>query len=235
MVHLSKTQKMDGIRSWSLPALSTCPGARNRDGSIVPVCQGCYAREGRYKWSSIAMVREANRVAWMAEGWVNEMVQKINALRKPFFRWFDSGDIYHPRLAEKIRDVIEQTPGVRHWIPTRSYKVPRIKAVLDQIDQLPNVVVRYSADEIDRPLNTDHPSSLVVRSAKTLPEGAVLCTAYKSSPARCNGCRACWDPSIPLIAYPAHGREIQKVIASSPSGDVASIEGLQEIQNKEVA
>ena len=217
LIHLSRTQKMDGIKSWSLPALDTCPGARGPNGTIVQVCQGCYAREGRYLFPEVHSTREANRQGWATPVWVEKMTARLRRLHQPFFRWFDSGDIYHPDLARRIRDVIAGTPEVKHWIPTRSYKVPRIKAVLDEIDELPNAVVRYSADELDTPLNTDHPASVVVRSPESVPPGATLCRAYQSTPARCNGCRACWDKAVPLIAYPAHGYAIQRVATSSPT------------------
>jgi hypothetical protein len=38
-----------------------------------------------------------------------------------------------------------------------------------------------------------------------------LCKAYDNG-GKCNGCRACYDKSVDVIAYPAHGRSMQKVI-----------------------
>ena len=221
-IHLSRTTKMDGIASWSLPALATCPGARDDSGAIVPVCQGCYAREGRYLWDTVNEPRYLNREGWKEAEWVNQMTGTINRMRHKFFRWFDSGDVYHPKLAEKILDVVISTPGTKHWLPTRSYKIPKIKEWLDQIDEQPNAVVRYSSDEVGVPLDTDHCASVVVPSPEDLPRGATLCTAYQHSPSRCNGCRACWDKSVKLVAYPAHGTKIQRVISSSRKLDAVA-------------
>jgi hypothetical protein len=38
-----------------------------------------------------------------------------------------------------------------------------------------------------------------------------LCRAYEHE-GKCNGCRACYDKAVPVIAYPAHGARMNKVI-----------------------
>jgi hypothetical protein len=35
MLHISKTSKLDNIKSWSLQALTTCPGSKAKDGGLV--------------------------------------------------------------------------------------------------------------------------------------------------------------------------------------------------------
>ena len=124
MVRLSTTSKLDGIRSWSLPAGSTCPGSFHSDGSLVAACNGCYAKKGRYPTPNVRLPREENRRDWRLPDWVDRMVWELDIDR--WFRWFDSGDVYHPELARKILQVIQRTPWCTHWIPTRSYKIPRI-------------------------------------------------------------------------------------------------------------
>jgi L-asparaginase II len=49
-VKLSVTSKLDGIRSWSLQALETCPGSIASDGELVDACKGCYATQCRACW-----------------------------------------------------------------------------------------------------------------------------------------------------------------------------------------
>jgi hypothetical protein len=53
--------------------------------------------------------------------------------------------------------------------------------------------------------------SVIIPDADSAPDGVVVCNAYKHD-GKCNGCRACYDPSIPVIAYPAHGKKMAKVI-----------------------
>lgn len=231
MLKISKVTKLDGIRSWSLPAVSTCPGARRRlqavtgkdphgstilpstdfptntfvcrsyenktkekpyarcdgcracwdksvpmigyiahgttakkvikragskitDSVLVDACSMCYAVNGNYRFKNVVDAREHNRLDWQREDWVDEMVAMINRLpvikgdSGTYFRWLDSGDIYHVGLARKILAVCRLTPDCKHWIPTRSMKVEKIAVILRQINALPNVMVRFSSDSV---------------------------------------------------------------------------------------
>jgi len=47
-IRISVTSKLDGIRSWSLQALETCPGSIESPGVLVDACKGCYATTGNY-------------------------------------------------------------------------------------------------------------------------------------------------------------------------------------------
>jgi hypothetical protein len=217
---LSVTSKLDGIKSWSLEALATCPGARISKTELAPVCRGCYATTGHYVFGNVKAVRVANREVWKSPTWVQQMIAALSTER--YFRWFDSGDVYHPALAMKILDIIRGTPWCQHWLPTRSHKIPRIRKILDLIDAEPNAVVRHSADSFN---DVQHKKgSVVVTSEAAMPEGAKLCRAYENEPAKCNGCRACWNKEVPLIAYVGHGVKMQKIIRiSSPKADTTKV------------
>jgi hypothetical protein len=208
MLHLSRTSKLDGILSWSLQALDTCPGSVNADGSLVPACSGCYATTGNYVFSNVKAPRLANRIDWERDEWVADMVKSLDGSR--YFRWFDSGDMYAIGLAEKMLDVMTRTPWVKHWLPTRMEKFPKFASVIAKMQALPNVMVRFSSDSIDGTFDSRH-GSTIIPDADTVPDGATLCRAYEHD-GKCNGCRACYDKTIPVIAYPAHGKKMMKVI-----------------------
>jgi hypothetical protein len=210
MIKISKTHKLDNIHSWSLPAGSTCPGSRNRDGSLVPVCQGCYAKSGHYCCSSVKNVREHNRRDWKRARWVDDMVAFLDNER--YFRWFDSGDVYCVGLANKMLEVMERTPWVHHWLPTHSHKVAKIDAVLRRMEKLPNVMVRRSSDDVNGSHVKGLHGSTVVASDDQLTDGVRLCEAYSNKGGKCGGCRACWDKSVPVVAYLAHGIMMKGVI-----------------------
>jgi hypothetical protein len=130
-------------KSWSLQARATCPGSIDKATKLpVAVCAGCYANEGFYMMPDAIKVREHNREDWKRAEWVDDMVKELK--RQKFFRWFDSGDVYHPALAFKIFLVMQKTPHVKHWLPTKSYKVPRIRAILERMKTLDNVARRLS-------------------------------------------------------------------------------------------
>ena len=139
------------------------------------------------------------------------MVTELNKDR--YFRWLDSGDLYSVALAEKVLEVMQRTPWVKHWLSTRMHKFPKFRAVLQAMQALPNVSVRFSADSVDGSYTPGLHGSVIGPSADTFQphEGASLCRAYEHG-GKCSGCRACWDKTIPLICYPAHGVKMAKVI-----------------------
>jgi hypothetical protein len=215
MLKLSKTSKLDGILSWSLQALDTCPGSVNPDGSLVPACSGCYATTGNYNYPNVKAPRLHNREDWQRDDWVSDMAQALESQR--YFRWFDSGDMYSIGLAEKILQVMQSTPWVKHWLPTRMLKFFKFQGIISKMQALPNVSVRFSSDSVQGDYVAGlHGSTIVptIDDAK-----GFACRAYEND-GRCNGCRACYDKTVPLISYVAHGKKMGKVIK------ILSVKGL---------
>lgn len=207
MIKLSKTSKLDGILSWSLQALDTCQGSVKANGELVDACKGCYATTGNYRFANVKAPREHNKEDWKREDWVNDMVQAMGNSR--YFRWLDSGDLYDIRLADKVLQVMQQTPEVKHWLPTRMYKFKKYLPIFEAMQALPNVVVRYSSDSVTGDIIEGQTTSTIF--SDTLPVGAVECRAYQNE-GKCNGCRACYDKDVKVIAYKAHGVKMAKVI-----------------------
>ena len=212
MVALSNTSKLNA-KSWSLNAGETCPGSIDPETKqVLPVCGGCYAKGGNYRFANVRNPRDHNREDWKRPEWVDDMVERLDSER--YFRWFDSGDVYHPALAFKIFLVIQRTPWVKHWLPTKSYNIPKIRAVLDRIATLPNVALRFSSPNIDGTYTAEH-GSVVIPYADS-PTNAKVCDAYERD-GKCGACKACYDPAVPVIAYVAHGRsmmsKVRKLVA----------------------
>lgn len=211
-MNISKTSKLDGIKG--LQALDTCPGSKNKDGTLVDACKGCYATTGFYHMPGTVRVRLENKDEWKRDEWVGEMVARI--YKGKFFRWFDSGDMYSLELAEKILQVMKLTPNTKHWIPTRMYKFQKFEPVLNKMNQLSNVAVRYSSDSITGEFTPGFHGSTIIPSADNVPEGVVRCEAYDRG-GKCGGCRACWDKDVPVIGYVAHGHKMKKLVKEIPS------------------
>ena len=187
MPKISVTSKLDGIRSWSLQALDTCPGSIESPGVLVDACRGCYATTGNYRFANVRAPREFNRTDWERFQWVDDMVQELE--RDRYFR----------------------TPWCKHWLPTRMHKFPKFALVLQAMQALPNVMVRPSSDSIVGIFTPDLHGSVIVPDSRVNPDMVTLCRAYEND-GKCNGCRACYDKSVPVIAYPAHGKTMAKVI-----------------------
>jgi len=152
-----------------------------------------------------------NKLDWQRVEWCGDMVAALENDR--YFRWLDSGDLYSLALAEKVLEVMQRTPWCKHWLPTRMHKFPKFRMVFDQMRQLENVSVRFSADSIDGSFTPGLHGSTIGPDAATFQAfpGASLCQAYEHE-GKCSGCRACWNKEIDLICYPAHGRKMLKVI-----------------------
>jgi hypothetical protein len=209
MIRISRTSKLDNIKSWSLEALDTCPGSKKNNGELVDACKGCYAVGGNYRFPNVKAPRIENKQDWKRPSWVSDMVRELDNDR--YFRWFDSGDVYSVRLAVKIYEVMKLTNHVKHWIPTRMHKFAKFKTILARMQSLPNVMVRPSSDSVMGEFEVGLHGSTITPDPDVVIEGAHVCKAYKNE-AKCGPCRACWDKAIKVIAYPAHGKVMNKVI-----------------------
>ena len=208
MIKLSKAGKMP-CRSWSLQAIDTCPASIGSDGELVDACKGCYATTGNYRFPNVKKPREHNKEDWQRDSWVDDMVAELDNDR--YFRWFDSGDMYHIQLARKMLEVMKRTPWVRHWLPTRMDKFAKFGLVLLEMNSLPNVVVRLSSDSVIGETIPGANTSTIIPTPEKATTEMTVCEAY-SRDGKCGPCRKCWDKDVNVIAYPAHGREMIKVI-----------------------
>ena len=213
MIKLSKPNKMP-CKTWSLQAQETCPGSFNPDGTLVQACKGCYASEGMYVMPNTRALRAHNLQDWRRPEWESDMVKALTPM--PHFRWFDSGDLFHPRLALKVFGVMLRTPNTQHWLPTRTHKIPRIRKILTYMARLANVCVRYSSDSIDgdvdalpEAINDDNQASVIDHVSRIDMRRKGVCKAFQRD-GECGPCRKCWDKTIPVITYPQHGRKMAK-------------------------
>lgn len=190
---LSKPSKMPGF-AYNLPATRCKVGSKL---AKIPgsVCHGCYALKGRYRFPNVKDALERRyKQAMTNKDWVFGMVYLINTSKKKEFRWHDAGDIQSLEHLQRIFQVCELTPSVKHWLPTRE------SVILSNInaDDVPdNLIIRLSASKVDGPAPKSWPwTSTVVTKGKTCP------AAEQNN--ECRDCRACWDKSVKNIAYGKH-------------------------------
>lgn len=208
-VKMSKTSKL-GCRSWSTVAGKHCLYSMMENGEIAPVCAGCYAKGGNYRFKNVMNVRENNARAIFEKNWVSAMVAEMS--KDKYFRWFDSGDIRSPLEALRILQVMTATAWCRHWLPTRSHKNPKIDNILRKMEALPNVRVRRSSDSIDGTFTPGVHGSTVVPYADSIAtdKTTFVCTAPKRE-GKCDGCRVCFSKH-PVVAYVAHGQKMGRMV-----------------------
>ena len=185
---LTRTSKMPGL-SYSLPAWECKTGSKLRKVKNS-VCSACYALKGNYtRYKAIKIAQYRRLAAIKLEGWTRAMAAQI--IRQKYFRWHDAGDVQDLDHLNKIYEVCELTPEVKHWMPTREAWIK------NHLDRKPaNLVIRFSPPMIGQRNDRWPTSSMVVETGATCPA-----PAQNNS---CGSCRQCWDPEIKVVSYGKH-------------------------------
>ena len=194
---LSTTSKL-GCKSISLNAKSCKTGSKlaKKKGSV---CFGCYALKGCYQFPVVQEAMERRMKFFYHKDFIPIMVFLLSSLRKKKFRWFDSGDVQNTIMALNILEICRLTPEVKHWIPSKEYKIWR-EAL--KIQKLPdNVCLRISSPNIDQePLKGFENTSTVHKDKKAF---GLECIAYKQD-GKCLDCEACFNKKVKNVSYPLH-------------------------------
>ena len=206
---LQIVSKMPGY-AWAIPAKECNVGARLRQvaGST---CEGCYAFKGNYARyeTSIDKGQYARFAQLENPEWIESMATLINHycrdgkaknLRGKYFRWHHSGDIQDIAHLRRIVKVVEATPTVSHWIPTREYlTVAKYRALYGEFPS--NLTVRLSAHMVDG----DAPSGYSLPTSTVVTDQTETCQAtMPQNKSECGSCRACWSSEVKNIAYAKH-------------------------------
>jgi hypothetical protein len=130
------------IWGFALPSArrSTCPGSTRTCRSA------CYdKRLERMRPAMLAHRRRNLRLSRRPE-FVPTAVALIKLWSIQVLRWGVGGDVYSAAFARKLQAVMKATRGTRHYLYSRSWRVPEIAAVLEEIARLRNVRLWYSLD-----------------------------------------------------------------------------------------
>ena len=141
---LSGTSKT-GI-TWSLPAVGSCPlidetcrSCYALDGFYRTNIAAQVGRVLRHEYLK-NLIKKNNLNEWTL--WLSGKINKLSTVEKipshnildhelknkipnvndtifKYFRWHDSGDLFHYDYAKAVLEVCRLTPGTLHWMPTR--------------------------------------------------------------------------------------------------------------------
>ena len=191
---MTRTKKMPGL-SYSLPAWECQVGKKLRKvkGSV---CSGCYALKGNYtRYPAIKAAQYYRLASLMDPRWTTAMVAQIK--RQKFFRWHDAGDIQSVQHLKNIMEVCNQTPQVRHWLPTREVKYT---SLMDPEVVPKNLKIVLSDHMNDQSRGV---SWWPYTSGVSTTPGAVTCPSSKQGN-KCLSCRKCWDRDTKRVIYGKH-------------------------------
>ena len=187
---LSKPSKMPGP-SYNLPASQCITGSKL---AKIPgtVCHGCYALKGRYRFSNVQAALQRRAASVGHQLWIKAMATLVKG--QAWFRWHDSGDLQSVDHLKKIFEVCKATPETQHWLPTRE---TWMLSLMDPEVVPKNLCIRASGTKVNG------------AAPRSWPWTSTVVTKDKSCPAaeqgnKCLDCRACWDRSVPNVAYGKH-------------------------------
>jgi hypothetical protein len=195
---LGKPSKMP-CPSYNTPAILCVMGSRLRKikGST---CHKCYAMRGNYVRPNVKTGLKKRFDAFKKNNFVEGMSLMINrySAKSGYFRWFDSGDLADADILKKIVMICENTPKIKHWLPTREVKI--VSDYLKEKEFPKNLLVRVSAPMIDgKPLKFRWTSTV---HNKKKPIGRDCPSRFQEN--KCMDCRACWDRRIKNVSYHKH-------------------------------
>ena len=197
---LSQPGKMPGY-SWSIPAAACIIGSilKHRKGTS---CESCYAEKGRYRWPNVVDALQKRMDGMSDSKWIIAMVSLLSSDKVrvvPYFRWFDSGDLQSVEHLDKICTIVRFTPFLKHWLPTREYKI--VREYMRNKELPSNLVIRLSAPMIDgEPPSWWKWTSTIHDEYEPL--GHVCPASTQGN--NCGDCRACWDKRVRNVSYPLH-------------------------------
>jgi hypothetical protein len=140
------------IHHFDLPAVSTCPGRSQ-------VCEAvCYATRGRFHAGPVQ-----DRLRWCLRqsrrtDFADRMVEEVRRKGALVVRVHVAGDFYAREYATAWLSVFRRCSVARFYFYSRSWRVSEVAPVLEQMAELENVRVWYSAD-----LETGAPDPLPAR------------------------------------------------------------------------
>jgi hypothetical protein len=203
----SNPSKMPGY-AFGIPAETCKVGARLRDKS-GSTCSGCYAYKGAYAWTTtkVAYYRRFDRLnnPYWAEAIAEVLNRRAKGTNGDVFRWHDSGDLQSVSHLAAIVRVAQLTPTVKHWIPTREYRIVADYRKQYGDDSIPaNLTIRLSAHMIGGKVPSfDKPLTVSTVSADDSYNGAHNCPARFQNNS-CGDCRACWSQDVSHVDYHLH-------------------------------
>ena len=137
----------------------TCPRCTRGEGGCWCDSKGspvCYAATCCRIYKAAAKILRDNQEVILGENIVGNLLQMLSDFQREnyryavrnktdpdkfqYFRWHWSGDLCNLRYAEAVVKAIKLTPGLKHWIYTRSFEFAEL------FKELPNVVVYLSLD-----------------------------------------------------------------------------------------
>lgn len=130
----------ENVLVWNLPPVVCCPGA----SKCLGYCYNADDKTDKYpidKWC----------VNWFwtihkpQETYIN-LDRQIKSISRPVIRIHSSGDFYSQEYIRMWIELISSNPQSKFWAYTRSWKIPELSILLEQLHDLDNMQLFASLD-----------------------------------------------------------------------------------------
>jgi hypothetical protein len=129
-----------GIFTFNLPAVLTCPG-------MSAACESCYARRGYWPFANVQATLHRNLQASQDPFFAEHLIREIRQRQARVVRIHCSGDFYDLTYIRRWARVIRNCPDVRFYTYTRSWRLPGLRAAIEEyLAPQANLRLWYSAD-----------------------------------------------------------------------------------------
>lgn len=215
MIQLGNQKLGRTIWHWSIPAITTCPGA-------TPTCiLTCYATRGRYVMPGVDESLTLRFRLARQEGFAAWLLCQLRTHGVQLLRLHAAGDFYDVPYTRAWLEVVRKLPGTTFFGYTRSWRVPELLPLLEELAALPNMRLFWSEDKDTGPspatpdalrcylsISDDdvpsRPQHLVFRNnprtTRKKVGGSLVCPHEQLQPYKptCDACRLCftqqgWD------------------------------------------
>lgn len=136
-----------GIKTFSIPAGATCPGASDLCASA------CYAKKGAFSWGNVKESVLSAYFRSQSPRFADNMIAEMGRKAKPsVVRIHVAGDLYSFEYAQKWLRIMQEGRAKNgelfsYFLFTRSWIFPEMVPVLKQMADMPNVEVFASLDD----------------------------------------------------------------------------------------
>lgn len=142
-MYIGKGNKKLGkkIYTWSIPAVTTCPGRSS-------ICESvCYADSGFFSFKRIKDGLLERLKLSMSDKFVEIISDEINKVSAKVFRIHVSGDFYSCEYVDKWNEIVKKCANTKFFVFTRSWRIPEIREKLVQLSKNSNITIWLSCDD----------------------------------------------------------------------------------------
>ena len=174
----------------------------------APCKDGCYAGKGCQQIATVQGAYYRNLRLYYDDpaNFFNQIYCKITFSGLPKVRWFDSGDIADAEFFERMVEVCEKTPNVKHMAFTKKYEI--VNDYIDKNGKLPdNLNVLFSAWDKFWEVTNPHNFGIAYidfndkRLNPEFPANAFRCPGREST---CSACGVCFSKKVKAVIFNQH-------------------------------